>query len=98
MEKVIFHEQVTNYLCEINIDGDILTESCIYNNDVSNENIATIERISDDSNDSIINYIILANSIARNTLISSTPQEYIESDLLYDSMRSDNVEVKVSTI
>ena len=36
LEKLIFHQQLNNYLEKINIDGDILTESRIYNNDVSN--------------------------------------------------------------
>ena len=86
------HQQVTNYLGEINFDGDVLTESCTYNNDVSNENTATVERISDDSNDAILNSITLANSIARTTPIASTPQDHIESDLSSDSMRSNEVE------
>ena len=69
-----------------------MTENRIYNNDISNENTATVERISDDSSYAIFNSIKLANSIARTTPIASTPQEHIESDLLSDSSKSNAVE------
>ena len=92
LEKIIVHQKINEYLGEINVEGDILIEDCVYGK-------GNVDNQKDNCDPITINPIIRNTDTTSPTIPAiSTTQELTELDSMSDSTGSNNVERGVSTI